>query len=64
MDLKKDFETKLLLAKQKDIKAIDWFIKEYNNLLTKESVINGYFDEDLYQELIHTLLNCIYKFKI
>ena len=30
----------------------------------KESVINGIFDEDVYQELCITLLTCIKRFKV
>lgn len=36
----------------------------YSPLLLKESLIGGIFDEDLYQELCITLLNCINKFCI
>ena len=36
----------------------------YQPLLVKEAVINGVFDEDIYQELCETLLLCIQKFRI
>jgi hypothetical protein len=54
-----------LLAKAKvasDEKMI--LIEMYKPLLVKESVVNGIFDEDLYAELILTLLNCIQAFRI
>ena len=39
-------------------------IEMYEPLLVKEAVVNGIFDEDLYAELILTLLNCIQTFRI
>ena len=36
----------------------------YRPLLKKESIVYGEYDEDLYQELLLTLLNCIRKFEI
>lgn len=36
----------------------------YQPLLMKESVVNGLFDEDVYQELCVTLLTCIRRFQI
>ena len=34
------------------------------SLLLKEAIIDNVFDEDLYQELCVTLLDCIRKFRI
>lgn len=36
----------------------------YDPLLIKEAIVDGVFDEDLYQELRITLLNCIRAFII
>lgn len=36
----------------------------YQSLMTRESYVNGRFDEDVYQELCVVLLNCIRKFPI
>ena len=36
----------------------------YRPLLLKESIVDGMFDEDLYQELSLILLTCIQKFRI
>ena len=33
-------------------------------LLIKNAIVNGRFDEDLYQELVSTLLQCIQRFQI
>lgn len=39
-------------------------LKRYKPLILKESVVNGILDEDLYQELCITLLQCVSKFDI
>ena len=48
----------LLLAHSGDELAL------YRPLLVRESIVNGVFDEDLYQELCITLVNCIRNFRI
>ena len=54
----------LITAKEGSDFAIVMIIEQYRPLLVKESMMDGVFDEDLYQELCLTLLNCIRKFKI
>ena len=44
--------------------AIEEIMARYKSLLLKESICNGIFDEDLYQELCIVLLNCIRNFRI
>jgi len=44
--------------------AIVKIAEMYKPLLLKESIINGAFDDDLYQELCLTLLDCIKKIKV
>lgn len=39
-------------------------LKLYDPMLIKAAVVNGVFDEDLYQELRMTLLHCIRMFPI
>ena len=39
-------------------------IDMYKPLLIKESITEGVFDEDLYQELVAVLLQCIRTFTI
>jgi hypothetical protein len=58
------FKELITLVKDNDINAIKEITAMYKPLLVKESVINGVFDEDLYQELWLTLLNCVRKIKI
>lgn len=57
-----DFEDKLLLAKCGEENAVCEILSMYRPLLMKESIINGVFDEDLYQELIIVLIRCIHGF--
>jgi len=59
-----NFKEILLLAKQNDESAVKQIVDLYSPLLMKESIVNGVFDEDLYQELWLTLINCIQKIKI
>lgn len=55
---------KELLSKAKDEYPLakEMLLERYKTLLAKEAVLNGTFDEDLYQELCVTLLECIRKF--
>ena len=36
----------------------------YRPLMVKYAVVNGRFDEDLYQEFVYTMLQCILKFPV
>ncbi len=44
--------------------AIHTILEMYKPLLLKDSIVNDMFDEDLYQELCITLLNCVRRFEI
>lgn len=59
-----NFKELLLLAKSNESFAINKMLEIYKPLLIKESIINGSFDEDLYQELLLTFLHCIEKIDI
>ena len=59
-----NFKQLLLLAHSGDQYAQERLLAQYRPLLVKESVHYGVFDEDLYQELCITLLNCIQNFHI
>lgn len=59
-----NFKELLQRAKADDQQAKQEIISMYQPLLVKESVINGVFDEDIYQDLCETLLLCIQKFSI
>ncbi len=59
-----NFKELLLLAKINEGFAIKKLLEMYKPLLIKESIINGVFDEDLYQELQIIFLRCIEKIKV
>lgn len=59
-----NFKELLLQAKDGSEPAAVEILNLYKPLLLKESLTSGIFDEDLYQELCVTLLNCIHKFCI
>lgn len=59
-----DFYEILLAAKAGDMQAQSEMLKMYQPLLMKDSIIDGYYDEDLYQELSIILLKCISQFSI
>lgn len=59
-----NFKELLTLAKNGEDLAIKKIVEMYKPLLIKESIVDGIFDEDLYQELMLTLLRCIQKIKI
>ncbi len=59
-----NFKELLQRAKMDDQQAKQEIISMYQPLLVKEAVVNGVFDEDIYQELCETLLLCIQKFYI
>lgn len=58
------FKELLYMAKANEEDAIAQLLEMYRPLLVKGSVINGIFDEDLYQEQCITLLRCIKQFRI
>ena len=46
-------------AKSGDQQAREVMVTLYRPLLIKEAIVDGVFDEDLYQEFCETLLHCI-----
>ena len=59
-----DFRKLLLLAKENNSEAVSQILLMYKPLLVKETIVDGVFDEDLYQELCITLMKCIRLFRI
>ena len=59
-----NFERLLLKAKEGNADAVLKILEIYKTLLIKNPIVNGRFDEDLYQELVSTLLQCIQRFQI
>lgn len=58
------FEMLLQKAQGGDKEAQEEIFRMYRPLLIKNSMDNNFFDEDLYQEVSATLLNCIRNFKL
>ena len=58
------FEELLICAKLGDDNARQKLLEMYRPMLVKASLINGSFDEDLYQELCVVLVRSIAKFVI
>lgn len=59
-----DFKILLLRAKENDPAAYAEILTMYKPLLLKESIMDGSFDEDLYQELCVTLVNCVRRIQV
>jgi len=58
------FSELLSAAKSGDEQAVAKIDAMYKPLLVKTSMVDGSFDEDLYQELRLILLSCIEKFNL
>lgn len=59
-----NFKEMLLQAKAGRELAVMALLEMYKPLLVKYAIINGRFDEDLYQELCIILLKCIARFRM
>lgn len=58
------FKNLLLRAKAGDEKALTELLMMYRPLLLKESIVDGIFDEDLFQELCIVFLKCVRRFRV
>lgn len=58
-----NFKEILQRAKAGEESAVIALLEMYKPLLVKGAIVGGRFDEDLYQELCITLLNCIRMFR-
>ena len=54
----------LILAKVGDSGAMEMLLENYHPLILKASIINGEFDEDLFQELQIVFMHCFQVFRI
>ena len=59
-----EFEELLQYARTYDKKAMMDIIEMYRPLLISQAIINEKFDEDLYQELVYTMLFMYFKISI
>lgn len=58
-----NFDEVLFLAQAGNEAATGQILEMFRPLLIKQSLVNGRFDEDLYQELVVEVLKCIRSFK-
>ena len=58
-----NFNDLLIEAKNNDSFAFESILNMYQPLIRKNSIVNGAFDEDLYQELCVVFVKCIKYFK-
>ena len=56
------FRELIMVAQNRDEVAFETILEMYNPLIMKESIINGSFDEDLFQEQCEVLTKCINRF--
>lgn len=59
-----DFKELIIRAKRGENNAQEALLEMYRPLLSKEAIIDGVFDEDLYQELCFKFIHCIYRFEL
>ena len=59
-----NFEELIIRAKNGENEAQETLLEMYQPLLSKEAIVDGVFDEDLYQELCFKFICCIKKFEI
>ena len=58
------FRDLLLQAQAGNENAFGELLSMYRPLLLKEAIVDGVFDEDLYQELCIVFLRCIKRFRL
>ena len=59
-----EFKELIIRAKRGENDAPEALLEMYQPLLAKASIVEGFFDEDLYQELCYKFIRCIDKFEI
>lgn len=58
-----EFEKLLAQAKQGEKGAVEKMLEMFQPMLLRNSLVNGRFDEELYQELLLEFFKCIRHFK-
>lgn len=58
------FKELLIRGKLDDKQAMSELLSMYQPLLMKEAIVEGLFDEDLYQELCIVFLKCVERFRV
>ena len=62
--MKMEFKELLIRAKRGENNAREELLKMYEGLIVRNAIVNGVFNEDLYQDLCYTFLLCIDKFNL
>lgn len=58
------FKELLIRGKLDDKQAMSELLSMYQPMLMKEAIVEGVFDEDLYQELCIVFLKCVERFRV
>lgn len=59
-----NFKELIIRAKRGEAKAQESLLEMYRPLIAREAIINGIFDEDLFQELCFRFIHCIDRFDL
>ena len=59
-----EFKELLIRAKRGEKDALEKLLKMYEGLIVRNAIVNGVFNEDLYQDLCYKFMLCIDKFDI
>ena len=59
-----EFMELIIRAKRGENSAQEQLLELYKPLISKEAIVDGVFDEDLYQELCLRFIRCIDKFEM
>lgn len=59
-----EFKELLIRAKRGENDAREELLKMYEGLIVRNAIVNGVFNEDLYQDLCYKFLLCIDKFNL
>lgn len=59
-----NFNELIIKAKQSENEAQEKLLEMYQPLLFNKAIVNGVFDEDLYQEICFKFIRCIDKFEL
>ena len=59
-----NFKELMIRAKRGEAEAQESLLEMYRPLIAREAIINGIFDEDLFQELCFRFIHCIDRFEL
>ena len=59
-----EFKELLIRAKRGEKDALEKLLKMYEGLIVRNAIVNGIFNEDLYQDLCYKFLRCVDAFEV